>query len=547
MKKYRRFISTFLTVMMVIGMLAACGGTGTSTPPNSLSETSAASSGERPKMTIFLGDSGVPAPSGVDVSDSKFIRLIEDYAGVDLEVIQPSYADYQTQFNLLLASGDLPDIVHTYYPDDAISYADQGAFIDLKDYYDNSPVVQNVVSEEVMEMSKSASGHYYRIPASMGTAKKGYGNWIRYDLLQEYNGGKFPTDVQGYVDFLYWVKETYPDSIPLSARNNDTKIFLYGEAFFKWFGAMPQSYNVVDGQVVSTFTLPEYRAAVELYRQLYADGILDKEFATNNADTYISKMSADNVAISTDLPLSLQSTNANAAANGEERLYVFTPELETYPDVVSDEIYTKAFNMPPCGIHGLYISSSCKNPDLAWKVIEAFASEELRELVTWGEEGVQHTVENGKKIPNAEAIAADDHKFGLHFTTVIWGPGGNLEAQDAIAEERMGEERYKLHKESEERVAAEAQERGYALIDVFRYTGGLLIKPDRIKEKEAEIDRYTAEATVNAITGQISMEEFDQRVENYKTQYAFVDEEWTKALQENKDFLISVGCKEAGR
>lgn len=545
MKNFKRLLSAAIALGILTSMLTACGGAANSTLAASGNEAAPA---KREKISIFLGDSGIPTPSSVDINNNKFINIVEDYANVDIEIIQPAYADFATKFNLMMSSGDLPDIVHTWFVDDAIKYGDQGAFLDLKEYYDNSEVIQKIIDPKAMELTKTSSGHYYRIPQGTVGFKQGYGNWIRYDLLQEYNGGEFPTDVQGYVDFLYWVKKTYPDSIPLSARNNDTKIFLYGEVFFKWFGAMPQSYNVIDGKVMSTFILPEYRAAVELYRQLYADDILDKEFATQPTDVFYAKMDANKLAIATDLPLSLQTGNANKAANEETKndFKVNIPDLETYPEVVRDPIYTQAFKQPPVGIHGFYISSTCKNPELAFKVIEAFASDELIQMVTWGEEGSEHNVVDGKKVPVSEKLAADEHRFGTHMM-VVPGFGAPVAAQDAIAETKMGAEKWATHQESVARFAAETDKRGYAMIDVFRYTAGLLQEPTELKEKKAEVDKFTAEATVNAITGQISMEQFDKLVEEYKTRYGFVDETWTKLLTEKKDFLLSVGCLEAGR
>lgn len=558
MKLSKRILAAVLAAASVSVVLCSCQGDATasqaaSNPQSTGGETSDTASegdsgdtGERVKLRMFFGDSGSAVPSGTDVSDEPFINIVEDYANVDLEVIQPAYADFQTQFNLMMTSGDLPDIIHCWFTDDCMKYGDQGAFLDLKEYYDNSPVVQNVISPEVMELSKSPSGHYYRIPQGTNGAKQGYGNAIRYDLLQEYNGGEFPTDVQGYIDFLYWVKETYPDSIPLSCRNSGNKIFLYGEVFFKWYGALPQSYNVIDGEVVSTFVLPQYRDAVELYRQLYADGILDKEFATNDPTAFGAKQSANNVAIYTEIPINQRGSNTNEVANNTGKFWMYTPDLETYPEGV-DEVYTKAFASPPISIHGLYISSTSSNPDAAWKVIEGFSSEELREAVTWGTEGEQYTLgDDGKKIPIAEGMSADDFRYGNHFL-ITWGFGANTEAQDALAEQSMGEEYWALQTQGFDQIAGEAEERGYALIDVYRFTGGLLTAPESIQAKQDEIDQFTAEATVNAITGQISMEEFDQRVETYKSQYAFVDQDWTKVLQDNMDLLVEVGALEASR
>ncbi len=72
----------------------------------------ARSAGKRVKLTMFMGNSGLAQPTGVDPSNNWAINVIEDYANVDLELEIPAYNDFPTKLNLLLASGNLPDIVH---------------------------------------------------------------------------------------------------------------------------------------------------------------------------------------------------------------------------------------------------------------------------------------------------------------------------------------------------------------------------------------------------------------------------------------------------
>lgn len=560
-RSVKKSLSAAISFAILFSLLAACSSPsskadGNASVANSGDATTSQNNADipmedRPVVTMFMGDSGLAIPTGanIDPSDNEFIRAVEDYAGVNIELVVPAYQDFSTQFNLMMTSGDMPDVVHTWLVDDAYKYGDQGAFIDLKKYYDESKIIQDLVPADVMEMVKSESGKYFRIPQTNNAATPGYGNWIRYDLLQEYNGGKYPTDIDGYVEFLRWVKKTYPDSIPLTARSTDTKIFLYGEVFFKWFGAMPQSYNVVDGKVVSTFTMPAYRAAVELYRQLYAEGILDKEFATTDPESYQTKMLTKNMAMGTDLPANLLKGNMTTIMNDETKdmMRLFTPELTSYPENANDEIYTKAFKSSPASIHGLYISSDCKNPDLAWKVIEGFASQELLEKVVWGTEGVEYTVDaSGNRVVNADVLFHENRKWSTQLL-ILHGFASNSVVNEAISKERLGEEKFNKQAESMGWVVAETEERGMALIDVYRYTSALMVAPPSIKEKQTEIDGYTAEATIAAITGQIGMEEFDKRVEEYKTRYAFVDQDWTAQLSTNKDFLVSVGALEASR
>jgi len=67
---------------------------------------------ERVTLHMFMGNSGVPHPEGLDPNDNWFCKIIEDYANVDLIYEVPAYQDFVTKLNLLLASGNLPDIVH---------------------------------------------------------------------------------------------------------------------------------------------------------------------------------------------------------------------------------------------------------------------------------------------------------------------------------------------------------------------------------------------------------------------------------------------------
>ena len=87
---------------------------------------------------MFMGNSGVPHPADVDPSSNWAIDVVEELANVDLILEVPNYQDFATKINLLLASGNLPDIIHGWQKADLENAADAGAFIDHKPYYDNS-------------------------------------------------------------------------------------------------------------------------------------------------------------------------------------------------------------------------------------------------------------------------------------------------------------------------------------------------------------------------------------------------------------------------
>jgi putative aldouronate transport system substrate-binding protein len=188
----------------------------------------------KPVVNMFMGNSGVPQPSGTDPSDNWAINIVEEYAGVDLVLEIPGYQDFTTKLNLLLASGSLPDVVHGYGAE-LTKAGDAGAFTNLKPFYDRSGQMQKVVTPIQMDLAKSqVTGRWWAVPMTATGLESGNGSIIRWDLLEQYNGGRFPDTVEGYIDFLRWVKNNIPDSIPLSGQTSGDRLFVISETFFRF-------------------------------------------------------------------------------------------------------------------------------------------------------------------------------------------------------------------------------------------------------------------------------------------------------------------------
>ena len=218
-------------LLVLIGLLAVTvawseGGTETAAPA------------ARPKVTMFMCNSGLAHPAGIDPSNNWAIKVIEDYANVDLELEVPTYNDFPVKLNLLLASGNLPDIVHTNTKADMVKAADAGAFIDLKAYWDKSPQMQKVTPLLNMDLVKAEStkGIYYAIPMNAIGMEPGWGIIVRQDLIEKYNGGKYPEDLQGYLNWFKAIKTAIPDSIPVASRVSPPTFFRNSAVILAIFG-----------------------------------------------------------------------------------------------------------------------------------------------------------------------------------------------------------------------------------------------------------------------------------------------------------------------
>lgn len=547
MLKKRKWIPAVITTVTAMSLVAAgCSSSGST--KNSPQPQSSAGPGqkEKPKieLTMFMNNSGLehyPLDT-TDPSNNPFINIVEKISNVDLKLEVPPYKDYQTKFNLLLSSGQLPDILHTNYPDPTYKAAREGAFIDLKSYYDKSPIVKKLITPQMMDLAKDPiSGKYWRIPMAYDKGPQGGGIYTRYDLLEKYNAGKWPETVEEWVDVLRKIKKAEPDSLPFSTRIVGDQLFAYGGAvFFNLYGANPYSYRIQGGKVIPNILLPEYKAAVELMKSLYDEGLFDKEFATSDSTIWATKWANKNVLFQwngADQILPGQSSIMTTGTDVQKKYkYVFAPPLKKYPSVLSDPKYATVGLASPISTHGLYISSKAKDKDRAWDVIEAFAADELKEAIFWGKEGETYNTKDGKRVPIPEKLGAKERTWSRNLA-LLFGFTDGQDAQNATYELQIGTPLFKQIQDSMKVLATEAQKVGL---------GGLpnYAESDDVLKKNSEMLQAINKFTSEAIMGRITMAQFDQEVKAWETKYrALKYDPIQKFIDGNKDMLRSLGYK----
>ncbi|MBP1993787.1 extracellular solute-binding protein [Paenibacillus eucommiae] len=552
MSKRKWFWAVPMMLVVLLLVLGGCSkendGGANSPAPSTDSETNAVSTPKADEppanLTFFYSNSGVPHPEGVDPNNNPFLDIVNKLANVKLKVEVPSYQEFETKFNLLMASGKLPDLVHTPYLSVAEKSGDDGAFIDLKKYYDNSPIIQKVISKEMMELTKSKSGHYYRIPMAWDKAPQGSGLAVRFDLLEKYNEGKFPATVEEYVDVMYKIKKANPKAIPMTNRVVGASMLTYGgDTLYQLLGAAPYANRIKGDQVIPNFGTPEFMKATKIMRQLYTDGILDKEFSTNSLDKWSRIISGDFDTLmewntADQMPYKGEGAIKNTNPLTKEARYVVAPPIQVDP-VVSNPLYVESFKALPVIDHGVYISSTSKNQDAAWRVIEALASDELDEAIWYGFEGEHYTVgADGKKIVDFQKLEADkavSWAFHLHLIR------GFVSGQEAMKEKSMaimGEEYGKFVFDSMIPMQQQADKNGIHPLT--------LVEPklsDESAAKRTEMNEFISKALAEAIMSRISMEELDQRIAEFNTKYGTVFAELTQIYKDIKPELPALGVK----
>lgn len=198
-------------------------------------------------------------------------------------------------FNLMMASGDLPDIVagnevsHSLKPK-FIQYGMEGAFLPLDPLIErHAPHLKKFIAEHprIMNSVRAPDGFLYFIP-HVPEGEFGCGWFIRKDWLDKL-GLKMPDTV----DELYEVGKAFRDRDPNGNGKRD-EVFFFArrrDQVFRLlvpFGSRstgsdtPHDFFVDGGVVQHPYAVPEYRPAMRTFAQWYAEGLIDQEFYTRD-------------------------------------------------------------------------------------------------------------------------------------------------------------------------------------------------------------------------------------------------------------------------
>lgn len=317
MVKIKRGATSVLAILMTLTLvLAACssgGGTSGSSGTPAPTATPKPAATEAPKkeeppeivkIKVTKWDRGNQPAGAPDMKDNPIVKYINEQLapqGVEVEFAQIPRSEESTKLTTWLASGDSPDILIVYDPATFYKYAGQGGLRpldDLLDQYGENIKKNNAIS---LEQAGVLDGVRYSIPA-IRTGLGGANMSIRQDWLDAL-GMKIPTTIDELTEVLRAFKDKDPGGIGkdkvipwgLPSLAGGQASFFYGPMYA--FGVenkgvgptgfyMP-SGNIINGEFVSGFATDMGKAYFKWMNQMYQEGILPKEFATDiNSQNY---------------------------------------------------------------------------------------------------------------------------------------------------------------------------------------------------------------------------------------------------------------------
>ena len=136
----KKISSAFLACAVMALSLAGCGGSASSSAPAAGSASSAGGStaGTATTVSWWMDPQNMASNQVKSFSEHKGWQLYEKNVGVDIDWQEPASGQSAEQFNLIVATSDLPDIMYyswaTSYPGGPDAAIADGKIVALNDY-----------------------------------------------------------------------------------------------------------------------------------------------------------------------------------------------------------------------------------------------------------------------------------------------------------------------------------------------------------------------------------------------------------------------------
>ena len=427
--KLRRLIALLLAMIMVMSLVAGCDAQpqetqGEENPP---AQTQGQ---EEPAVETTEGSSEIVFPleetmnfTGMSVMANSYYyadnigwNYALDRANIHIELTEFMKDECEEKSNMLLSSGEYPDMVYKPRGVDVDAYGMEGVFIPLEDLIrEYAPNLSALLDERMAwDELKAPDGHIYSLPnvnisdVPIGTSGP---IWINKRWMDNL-GLKMPTNMEELYGVLKAFKEQDAngngdpnDEIPFSYAGGTSKI-MEGCSLLMEDVSLYSTYfaNTGDGLVYYPATEAFKDDFLSYFAQMYADGIMDPNSLTQTSDQFNA------VGISGDVIGMFQRSSISLVPEEYQKDYVVFQSYNNggYP-----------FDSG-VGMGGMAITDKCQNPEVLVAWADWFYTEEGGRVVRMGIEGESYVINPDGSY--TQLPAGDDQKYkSITYQTTLMG------------------------------------------------------------------------------------------------------------------------------
>jgi len=332
------------------------------------------------------------------LSDSFSYQELETKTNVKITYIHPTVGQEQEAFNLMIASGELPDIIMAApaYPGGDDKAVADGIYLRLNEIIDQYSPNYKRIRELYPEIAKETITDEGNIVSyssvQIGEEAAWRGLVIRQDWLDKLNLD-IPVTIEDWYNVLTAFKNELNVEIPLIFNgypNDSGSGFDNSGAIISAYGTLTE-FIQKDGVVSYGFMEEGYKDFLMEMNKWYEEGLLDIDFATRNNDA--------NVALFTSGKAGAIFRNYGDFQNDEIAGRTIDPDFRITP--VANPLltegstnYLRMINPHNKGASGM-ITTSCENIEAAARFLDYGYSDEGFLLFNYGIEDVAYTWAEG--------------------------------------------------------------------------------------------------------------------------------------------------------
>lgn len=424
--KRKRLIALLMAAVTVSASLVGCGEKDNKS--NGETATKEEGSGEPIEVSIAIWG----AEDGLsDPNDPIYKKLVEE-TGVKLVPQNITWDDSGQKIQLWATNGQLPDIFVGDYVGTSFftNWVEQGVIRALPENLDAYPNLKEYLTMEKAQ-SVRKDGKYYMIP------RQTYGDITysvqdrnivyRWDLAQKAGVTKEPETYEEFRDMIKKIMETDPENKNIGGMTQALPKLIDG-FIYPYGGILTQKWVEKDGQFMPSYFAGDMKAAMQLARDMYQEGTIEKDIALAKADTAKEKF--------------LQGQNAAMIFAGAGPSWLYNEIGKDYEQLYGRSFYDdiKIAKLYPCSDgkkyyyvdteswSETYISSSVDDEKMAaiCKLFDYLYSEEGRRLMFCGIEGEDYDMVDGRPVMKEGVNLGEKYAFKNPNSSIsslaIWDP-----------------------------------------------------------------------------------------------------------------------------
>jgi len=398
----KKILCLTLSLLMILVVFAACSSD-QQTP--TASDTTASASTTTSKAAV---DTTAALDEPVEIScvlnlnpeividNNPMVKEIEKKLNIKLNIEAPPQNGYGDRVKMLVATGDMPDLVHFGADIFATQWSEEGLLMDVTDVISKYPnLSSNISKEQYGDCIFLPDGRIYGIPKPNSYDKWGFvinKKWL--DKL----GLEAPKTIDEFVEVCRAFTNDDPDgngkndtfgaSFQAQQSSMDSGIWHLMNDFFSmaysissWHHGMPD----VDGSAKLRPLKSEYGEYIQLLRKLYDEGIIDREFVTHNADEAQEKFAQQRVGI-------IGASEGSYITNILEKYSLNLDDYIYCPPLVKSSDKKPVYACPPSNWMAYYVNakSSPEKQDAVLRLLDYANSEEGFVLLQMGLAGINY-------------------------------------------------------------------------------------------------------------------------------------------------------------